>query len=93
MSIKVNPNIVKLSSLAVTNKKIEFIYKIRNNNDFELRFEENISLNFIENFTHLEDLGVLVITVEQNRVTIIVNEELSDLFYRLKDDYITIWRR
>ena len=91
--MKVNPNIVKLSSLAVTNKKIEFIYKIRNNNDFELRFEENISLNFIENFTQLEDLGVLVITVEQNRVTIIVNEELSDLFYRLKDDYNTIWRR
>lgn len=91
--MKLNPNIVKLTSLAVTNKKIKFIYKIRNNNDFELRFEENISLNFIENFTHLEDLGVLVITVEHNRVTIIVNEELSDLFYRLKDDYNTIWRR
>ena len=36
MSIKVNPNIVKLSSLAFTGKEIEFDYKLRNKAEFEL---------------------------------------------------------
>lgn len=92
MRNKVNPNIVKLTSLAVTNKKIEFIYKIRNNNEFELRFKEKLSLHFIEQFTRLENEGFIEMNVENNKVTIIFNEQLAPALYRLKGEYEEMWR-
>ena len=93
MSNKVNPNIVKLTSLSVTNKKIEFIYKIRNNNEFELRFEEKIPLHLIHKFIRFEDLGKLEINVAQDKVTIVFNEDLTNILYLLKEENNIIWGR
>lgn len=84
--MKINPNIMKLSSLAVSNKEIEFVYKLRNDVEFELRFKEKLSLQFIGQFTRLEDLGKLKMNVEQDKVTIIFSEELANALYRLKED-------
>ena len=84
--MKINPNIVKLTSLAVSNKEIEFDYKLRNDAEFELRFKEKLSLNFIEQFTRLEDMGKLEMNVEQDRITVIFGEELENALYRLKEE-------
>lgn len=83
--MKRNPNITKLIDLAVSIKKIEFVYKLRNDAEFELRFKERLSLNFIDRFTRLEDLGELEMNVEQDKITIIFSEELADELYKLKE--------
>lgn len=83
--MKRNPNITKLIDLAVSIKKIEFVYKLRNDVEFELRFKERLSLNFINRFTRLEDLGELEMNVEQDKITIIFGEELADELYKLKE--------
>lgn len=93
MSNKVNPNIVKLSSLAVTGKEIEFDYKLRNEAEFELRFKEKLSLHFIEQFTRLENEGFIEMNVENNKVTIIFNEQLTPALYKLKGEYEEMWRK
>ena len=85
--MKRNPNITKLIDLAVSIKKIEFVYKLRNDVEFELRFKERLSLNFIDRFTRLEDLGELEMNVEQDKITIIFSEELADELYKLKEKY------
>lgn len=83
--MKRNPNITKLIDLAVSIKKIEFVYKLRNDAEFELRFKKRLSLNFIDRFTRLEDLGELEMNVEQDKITIIFSEELADELYKLKE--------
>ena len=72
--------------------KIEFVYKIKNNNDFELKFEENVSPSVIIEIIKLYKLGKIEMNVENNKVTIVFNEDLSNILYMLKEGYNSIWR-